>query len=75
MTTVHAKLTGDKAVLPRGEFERLVELARQTEPVKVCPENEDPEAGFARLAVEGRAFDFWNEAGEDIYSGRDGEAL
>ena len=75
MATVHAELTEEKAVLRRDEFERLLELARRTEPVEVQPEQEDPYAGLARLALQGRAFDFWNESGEEIYSTQDGEAI
>ncbi|HLY61699.1 MAG TPA: hypothetical protein VKV95_13210 [Terriglobia bacterium] len=75
MATVHAELTDDKAVLRREEFERLVELARRAEPVEVRPEQENPDGGLASLAQQGRAFDFWNESGEDIYSTKDGEAI
>ncbi|HUY12052.1 MAG TPA: hypothetical protein VMX16_00260 [Terriglobia bacterium] len=75
MATVHAELTGDRAVLRRNEFEHLLELARRTEPVEVQAEQEDPEVGLARLALQGRAFDFWNESGEETYSDQDGEAI
>lgn len=75
MATVHAKLTGDKAELRREEFERLLELARRAEPVDVQLANDDQEASLARFAIEGGAFDFWNEAGEDIYSSHDGEGV
>ncbi len=75
MATVHAELTDDKAVLRRDEFERLLELARRIEPVEVRPAEEPREASLARLASEGRAFDFWNESGEEIYSTQDGEAI
>jgi hypothetical protein len=75
VATVHAELTGDKAVLRRDEFERLLELARRIEPVEVRPVEEQGEANLARLALVGRAFDFWNESGEEIYSTQDGEAI
>lgn len=75
MATVHAELKGDKAVLTRKEFERLLELARRSEPVEVQPVNGEREAAFARLAVEGGAFDFWKDAEEEVYSSRDGEAV
>jgi len=41
MTTLHAHLIGDKAVLPRAEFERLVELAKQSEEITVQIEADD----------------------------------
>ena len=75
VTTVHAELTNDKAVLRRAEFDRLLELARRTETVEVRSDEEDTEGGLARLAEEAGAFDFWNESGEEIYSAEDGEAI
>lgn len=75
MATVHAELTDDKAVLRRDEFDRLLELARRTEQVEVQPEQDNTEAGLARLAQQGHGFDFWAENGEEIYSNQDGEAI
>ena len=69
MTTVHAQFVGDKAMLPRAEFERLVELARQSEGIELQMYEDDvPTLGIMLLAEQGGSFDFWNQEGEDIYS-------
>jgi hypothetical protein len=34
-----------------------------------------PPLGIMRLAEQGGAFDFWTEAGEDIYCAEDGEPV
>jgi hypothetical protein len=73
MTTVHAQLIGDKAVLSRDEFECLVELARRSERIELQVEEDDvPTAAIMQLAETGGAFDFWKEEGEDLYSEEDG---
>jgi hypothetical protein len=76
MTIIHARLLDDGALLPRSEFERLVELARKSEDVEVhLQEDDTPTQSIMRLAEQGRAFDFWREEGEDIYSAKDGEPV
>ncbi len=76
MTIIHAQLIGDQALLPRSELERLLELARRSEVVNVELSEEDvPTVALMRLAEQGGAFDFWHEAGEDIYSAQDGEPI
>jgi hypothetical protein len=76
MTTVHAQLIGDKAVLPRAEFEWLVELARRSEHIELQIDADDvPTLHVMRLAETGGAFDFWKQEGEDIYSAEDGEPI
>ena len=76
MTTVHALLIGDKALLSRDEFECLVELARRSERIELQVEEDDvPTAAIMRLAETGGAFDFWKEEGEDLYSEEDGEPI
>jgi hypothetical protein len=76
MTTIQAQLIGDSALLPRSELEHLVELARRNEAIDLKLTSEDlPTVGMMRLAEEGGAFAFWNEAGEDIYSPDDGEPV
>lgn len=76
MTTIHAQLIGDKALLPQSEFEHLVELARHHEGISVETEQDDvPTLAIMRLAEQGGAFDFWREEGEDIYSAADGEPV
>jgi hypothetical protein len=68
MTIVHAQLVGEKAVLPRAEFERLMELARQMEPIELHVEEDDvPAFGIMRLAEHGGAFD-WLASEADLYS-------
>jgi len=68
MTVVHAQLVGEQAVLPRSEFERLMELARRSEPIDLRLEEEDvPTIGIMRLAEQGGAFD-WLANKEDLYS-------
>jgi hypothetical protein len=68
MTTVHAQLVGDKAVLPRAEFERLVELARRSEEIKLQMHEDDvPTLGIMQLAEQGGAFD-WLADEEDLYT-------
>jgi hypothetical protein len=76
MTTVHAQLIGDKAVLSRDEFECLGELARRSERIELQVEEDDvPTAAIMRLAETGGAFDFWKEEGEDLYSEEDDEPV
>ena len=68
MTTVHAQLVGDQAVLPRAELERLVELARRSEQVELQAREEDlPTLGLMLLAHGGGAFD-WLAEEEDLYT-------
>jgi hypothetical protein len=76
MTTIHVQRVGDKALLPQSEFERLVELARQHEEIAVQIHEDDvPTLGIMCLVEQGGAFDFWMEAGEDIYAVEDGEPM
>ena len=76
MTTIHVQCIGDQALLPQSEFERLVELARQYDEIAVQMHEDDvPTLGMMRLAEQGSAFDFWREAGEEIYSAEDGEPV
>ncbi len=76
MTVIHAQLFDKGALLPRSEFERLVELARKSEEIEVrLQEDDTPTQSIMRLAEQGGAFDFWREEGEDIYSAEDGEPI
>lgn len=76
MTTIHAQIIGDKALLLRSELEQLLELARKIEPVDVRLQADDlPTAEIMRMAEQGGAFDFWREEGENIYSIHDGEPI
>jgi hypothetical protein len=68
MTRLHAHLVGDTAVMPRAEFEKLVELARRSAEVAVHIEEDDtPAAGIRQLAEQGGAF-AWLAEEPDIYS-------
>ena len=68
MTALHAELIGDKAVLPRAEFERLVELARRSEEIELqLYERDVPTIGIMQLAEQSSAFD-WLTDEEDLYS-------
>jgi hypothetical protein len=73
MTTIHAQIIGDNALLPKDELERLVELARRYEEIDLQMQEDDPStAAMMRLADVGGAFDFWKQE-ENIYSAKDGE--
>lgn len=78
MTTIHAQRIGDNVLLPLGELQGLVDLARRSEEVELQVRGVDddlPTVAIMRLAEESGAFDFWAEEGEDIYSAEDGEPL
>ena len=71
MTRLHAQFVGDKAVLPRAEFERLVELARRSDEVELLMHEDDvPTLGIMRLAEHGGAFD-WLKDDADLYTVND----
>jgi hypothetical protein len=71
MTTLHAQLIGDKAMLPREEFERLVELARRSDEITLQMETDEaPTVGVMRLAEQGGSFE-WLAADEDLYTVND----
>src|SRR5438477_347020 len=74
MTTIHAQLIGDQALLPRRELEQLLELACRSEEVRLQLSEEDVSTlTMMQLAEQGGAFDFWREDGEDIYYAQDGD--
>jgi len=76
MTTIHVQRIGDKALLPQGDFERLIQLARRSEEISLQVQEDDvPTLGIMRLAEQGGAFDFWLEEGEGIYAPEDGEPV
>ena len=76
MATIHAQRIGDHAVLPLTELERLIEIARQSEPIDLEITGEDVSTRqIMRLAEQGGAFEFWKEEAENIYSPDDGEPL
>jgi hypothetical protein len=76
MTVIHALLAGDKAIVTRESFERLLAIARQSEEIAVMvQEDEVSTTEMMQWAETGGAFDFWNDTGEEIYSVADGEAV
>ena len=76
MTIIHAHLIGDKAMIPRDEFEKLLELARQSEEIKLQISNDDiPTFAIMKQAEQSGSFDFWRQEGEDLYSAEDGEPV
>ncbi|MGH9751895.1 MAG: hypothetical protein ACREA2_03855 [Blastocatellia bacterium] len=76
MTTIHAQLIGDQALLPLQELEGLIEIARRSEEIDFQMREDDLPAGaWMRFAEQSGAFDFWKEEGENIYSIKDGEPI
>jgi hypothetical protein len=75
MTTFQAQVIGDHALMARGDLERLLEIARRSEPIQLQLNDDLPTADVMRMADTGGAFQFWQEAGEDIYSADDGEPV
>jgi flagellar motility protein MotE (MotC chaperone) len=77
MTTIHAEIRDERAILPLKEFERLMELARLSEAVEVldtsaeaCGEDEMTNREWLQLAQDGGAFD-WLADEPDLYSEAD----
>ncbi|MEP7341337.1 MAG: hypothetical protein ABI977_26645 [Acidobacteriota bacterium] len=69
-------MIGDQALIPRTEFERLIEIARQTADVDLHTSEDDfPTLGLMRLAEQSGSFDFWKEDGENLYSIEDGDPV
>jgi hypothetical protein len=65
VTTIHTETIGDKALIPRRELDRLLELARRSEPVEIIEEaSEVPLEGIAVLAESGGAFRFLEDEAE-----------
>ncbi len=76
MTTIQAQVVGDSALLPRIDFERLVEIARRSEAIELrLGEDDLPTLGMMRLAEMGGSLGFWNDPAEDVYSAADGEPI
>jgi hypothetical protein len=77
MTTIQAQIIGNSAVVPRDDFDRLIELARRSDTIdlQVFADGNVLTRDMMRLAEESGAFQFWRDAGEDIYSTHDGEPV
>ena len=75
MTTIHTQWIGNKTIVPKKEFEQLVEIAKEREEIELqSTELVEPSQVIDLLGKSG-SFDFWKEEGEDIYSIEDGEAI
>ena len=76
MTTIQAQIAGDSVLLPRDDFNCLVEIARRCEEIELHvlggPVSTDD---MMRLAEQAGAFDFWHDPGEQIYSLTDGDPV
>ena len=76
MTTIQVQTLGERAVLPRTDLEKLIELARRSEPLDIkFAEDDLTSAEWTQFALAGGSFDFWKEEGEDIYTLEDGEPI
>ena len=76
MTTIHVEEVGSRAVIDRDELNKLLELARRSEPVEMeIADDEVTARDLMRLADAGGSFDFWHDEGEDIYTLNDGEPV
>jgi hypothetical protein len=76
VTAIHVQFIGDQALISQSDLERLVELAQRSEAISVEKLEDDlPTIGLMRLMEQSGAFDFWKQAGEDVYSATDGEAV
>ena len=76
MATIHIQCIGEKVLVPQSELELLVELAQHHEEIIVQRQEDDVTTeNIMRLSEQSGAFDFWQEAGEDIYSSKDGEPV
>ncbi len=76
MTKIQGQVYGDQVMLPRMHLDRLVELARNSDAIdlELC-EVETTARDILTMAEKGKAFDFWHEAGEDVYSATDGAPI
>jgi hypothetical protein len=74
MTIIHAQLIDGQEVLPKADFDRLLELARKNEAVVVQSSPDAEELSPMLAAIQGGAFDFWNDPEEDLYSSEVDEA-
>ena len=70
MVKVHAQQVGPgKALVDRGELQRLIEVARQVEEVELIEVQEDlPTEGLMRLVQEGGSFSYLADPREDVYT-------
>lgn len=70
MVKVHAQQVGpEKALVDRGELQRLIDVARQVEEVELIEVQDDlPAEGLMRLVQEGGSFSFLADPRKDIYT-------
>jgi hypothetical protein len=67
---VHAQQVGPgKALVDRGELQRLIEVARQVEEVELIEVQDDvPTEGLMRRVQEGGSFSYLADPREDVYT-------
>ena len=76
MSTIQVQTIGERAVLPRTDLEKLIELAQRSEPLDIEFAKDDLTSDeWTRFALASGSFDFWKEEGEDIYTLEDGEPI
>ena len=76
MSSITAQLIGDKAILEKSDLEKLVSWAKEGHEFEFEFASDDFSTNdIIRLMKAGKAFEFWNEPGEDIYSLEDGEPV
>ncbi len=76
MATIQVQTIGERAVLPRTDLEKLIELAQRSEPLDIEFAADDlSSAEWTQFILASGSFDFWKEAGEDIYTLEDGEPI
>jgi hypothetical protein len=75
VTTIHTQWIGNKTIVPKEEFEQLVEIAKKREEIELQPTELVESSQIIDLLGKSGSFDFWKEEGEDIYSIEDGEAI
>lgn len=70
MVKVHAQQVGpEKALVDRGELQRLIDVARQVEEVELIEVQDDlPTEGLMRLVKESGSLSFLADPREDVYT-------
>ena len=73
MVKVHAQtISGTKALVDRGDLEKLIEAARRVEDVEMIEVQDDlPAEGLMALVDSGGSFEYLLDPREDIYSVND----
>jgi hypothetical protein len=75
VTTIHTQWLGNKIIIPKEEFEQLIEIAKKREEIELQTTELVESGKIIDLLGKSGSFDFWKQEGEDIYSIEDGEAI